>query len=361
MRKFPLRKRIAFILVADLAALGTIALLGEVVCRLFSPQTDYQAVSDENDSLLRFADDLYLGFQLRADVADHNSAGFRGRHYTPTKPDSVWRIVALGDSVTYGLGVEASESFPGVLETKLNETPGESVEVLNFGVPGYNTFQSCTLLETRAIRYEPDLVVLTFTPDDVETSPVVINVDGQMCLFRNQLEGFGLFNNSVHWAVFRRSHFYRLLYKGAALASRPSGTDFNDVYVQPEVAWANVRRLHALCRREKTAFLLVLSPWLRPHFRPADDADPDELEAPEMLLDLEVMQRYEQAFDEIRRFARQDDVEFLDLGPLYKEHAGKMKLMPMDHEHLGLLGNRLVAETLCGKVLSMRDAGEVHP
>ena len=361
MRKFPLRKRIAFILVANLAALGAIALIGEVVCRLFSPQADYQAVSDADDSLLRFADDLYLGFQLRADVADHNSAGFRGRHYNQTKPDSVWRIVAIGDSVTYGLGVEASEAFPGLLEARLNQTADESVEVLNFGPPGYNTFQASTLLQTRAIQYEPDLVVLTFTPDDVETSPVIIDVDGQMCLFRNQLEGVGLFNNSVHWAVFRRSHFYRLLYKGATLASRPSGTDFNDVYVQPEVAWENVRRVDALCRREQTAFLLVLSPWLRPHFRPADDANPDDLEAPEMLLDLEVMQRYEQAFDEIRRFARQSDVDFLDLGPLYEEQGGKMKLMPMDHEHLGPLGNRLVAEALCEKVLSMRDAGEVRP
>jgi len=233
--------------------------------------------------------------------------------------------------------------------------------VLNFGTPGYSTFQSYTLLQTRAMRYEPDLVVLTFAPDDVETSPVVINVDGRMCLFRNQLEGVGLLNNSVHWAVFRRSHFYRLLYRGAVLARTPSKARFNDVYVHPEVAWQNVRRFDALCRSEQTAFLLVLSPWLRPHFRPDKDADPRACEAPEMLLDADVMQRYDQALDEIRRFARESNVEFLDLGPLYEEHAGKMKLRPIDHEHLGPEGHRLVAEALCKKVLSMRSADNVRP
>jgi len=50
--------------------------------------------------------------------------------------------------------------------------PDKLLEVLNFGVGGYGTAQEYVLLEAKAIRYQPDLVLLQFSPGDVmDNSP----------------------------------------------------------------------------------------------------------------------------------------------------------------------------------------------
>ena len=49
-----------------------------------------------------------------------NSDGFRDKNYSIEKPNGVFRIVAIGDSLTFGFGVESEESYPKVLEKNLN-------------------------------------------------------------------------------------------------------------------------------------------------------------------------------------------------------------------------------------------------
>ena len=45
-----------------------------------------------------------------------NADGFRDRIRSRPKPDGVFRILALGDSVTFGYGVEEDETYPMRLE-----------------------------------------------------------------------------------------------------------------------------------------------------------------------------------------------------------------------------------------------------
>jgi lysophospholipase L1-like esterase len=346
-RKLSLRKRIAFIALANLLAIGLLAAGGEIACRLFAPQVSYGTLPDWMLKMLRFSDDMYLGWELRPGVLDHNSAGLRGREIPKQKPEGVWRIAMIGDSVTYGLGVDAAQAFPSLLESKLNAAGMGAVEVLNCGVPGYNPFQEYTLLKNRILGFDPDLVVMTFTPDDVETTPVILNVGGSMCLFRNHFEGTRLLNNSLHWSLFRRSHLYRFLYKEAALAFAAPEGRFEVGNLRPQVEWQTVRRTADLCAEKHTALLLVLSPWLLPYCPPAEGT---QLQLP----DPEEFHRYQQAFDQIRQLARQSHLEYLDLGPLYEQYAGKLKLQPLDHEHLNPLGHRLVAQRLFERLRSMR-------
>ena len=345
-RRLSLAKRLAFLVVADLLALGLIAVVAEVTLRLASPQTRYDSLPGWIMNMLEFSDDIYLGWQLRAGQLDHNAAGYRGPERPAAKPPGVWRILALGDSVTYGMDVKAGEAFAGQLEAKLNAAGAGPAEVLNFGVPGYNSFQEYELLKTRGLALDPDLVVMTFTADDVETSPVIINVGGEYSLFRNQFEGIGALNNLVHWAVFRHSHLYRFLYKYAALAVAAKGARFDDVYVHPRSQWKNVLLVADLCRQRRIGFLLVLSPWLLPHYQ-APAGDPDAM-------DVREFHRYQEAMDEIRRFAREDRIDVLDLGPLYEKYTGKLKNRPCDHMHPNPLGHRLIAEQLVEKLLPMR-------
>ncbi len=351
-RKLSLWKRILFVVVADVAVLLILAIIGEFVCRMMASENAFNVISRDDMTLSQFSDDAYLGWELRPNQYDHNSHGFRGRETTVDKPRGLRRIAVVGDSVTYGLGLKAEESYPSLLEEQLTASGGGPLEVLNFGVPGYSSFQGYTLLKKRVLRFQPDLVIMTFSPDDVETSPVVINIDGQMCLFRNQLEGVGLLNNSLHWWTFQHSYLYRYLYKCAVLAFATGSKGFDEVYVQPAVQWENVRRAASLCAEEDIEFLLVLSPFLYPHYRPAADVPPESIDGAEMLIAKEDVDRYRRASDEIREFARRDGIELVDLGPLYKQHGAAMKLMPIDHEHLSPHGCRLVAETVAERIQS---------
>lgn len=98
-----------------------------------------------------------------------NSHGFRDYEYSVEKPRNTTRIICLGDSYSFGHGVNINETYAKVLERKLNaEKSSESTryEVHNFGMPGYNTLQEIELLKTRALRFEPDIVTIYINGDD---------------------------------------------------------------------------------------------------------------------------------------------------------------------------------------------------
>jgi lysophospholipase L1-like esterase len=96
-----------------------------------------------------------------------NSHGMRDREFDLEKPPGVFRIIALGDSWTAGLGVHAPETWPKRLEAILNEEWGP-VEVLNTGVSGYETYNEARYYERDLTKFEHDLVVVgTYPVNDV--------------------------------------------------------------------------------------------------------------------------------------------------------------------------------------------------
>jgi GDSL-like Lipase/Acylhydrolase family len=111
------------------------------------------------------------GYELSPGQGDVNSEGFRDHEYQLTKPEHTFRIVAVGDSFTFGAGVKPEETYSKRLEAMLNEQfGGKSMrfEVLNTGVPGYNTHQELIHLQELGLRFEPDLIVVGFTMSDAE-------------------------------------------------------------------------------------------------------------------------------------------------------------------------------------------------
>jgi hypothetical protein len=91
-----------------------------------------------------------------------NSQGIRAdREIPPEPPPGVRRIVGVGDSFVFGHGVELEESFLALLEEML---PG--TETVNLGVQGHGTDQHLLMLESRGLRFQPDLVLLgLYTPE----------------------------------------------------------------------------------------------------------------------------------------------------------------------------------------------------
>ena len=97
-----------------------------------------------------------------------NTMGWRGPGFQPEKPAGSFRIVALGDSFTFGAGVREEDLFLAHLQAALDRRTPPRYEVINLGVMGFNAAHEAALLEHYAIGLDPDLVLIFFVLNDAE-------------------------------------------------------------------------------------------------------------------------------------------------------------------------------------------------
>jgi acyl-CoA thioesterase-1 len=79
-------------------------------------------------------------------------------------PDSRPVILAFGDSITAGFGVDATHSYPAQLQKEL-DAKGYAYRVVNQGVSGNSTIGGLGRL-TRALTLQPHIVILQFGGND---------------------------------------------------------------------------------------------------------------------------------------------------------------------------------------------------
>lgn len=103
-----------------------------------------------------------------------NALGFRDwREYALEKKPGTFRILVLGDSVTFGHGALSDTTYPYLLEQRLKQwRPDINWEVWNLGVPGYNTTQELKYLQRVGPSYRPDLVIVGFYENDLSDNEV---------------------------------------------------------------------------------------------------------------------------------------------------------------------------------------------
>ncbi len=110
------------------------------------------------------------GYAWKAQVKI-NSYGFRDKEYSINKDVKTYRIITLGDSVTFGNFLSIEDTFSDQLEVLANEA-GKNFVVLNLGLGGYDTLQEVATLEHIGIQFQPDLVVVNYVINDMgSTSP----------------------------------------------------------------------------------------------------------------------------------------------------------------------------------------------
>ena len=104
----------------------------------------------------------------------HNSLGYRNDEFSLEKPSGVYRIVALGGSSTYDVSIkDNAATFTAQLERLLKEEYGyQDVQVINGGVPGYNSWEILVNLEFRVLDLDPDLVIIYENTNDVHARMV---------------------------------------------------------------------------------------------------------------------------------------------------------------------------------------------
>ncbi len=89
-----------------------------------------------------------------------NADGFVGPALEADGPD-LWRIVAVGDSCTYG-SADDIDTYPAMLDALLaeRERPGLRYEVVNAGISGLNSDLALRRLRSKVLPLEPDLVTI---------------------------------------------------------------------------------------------------------------------------------------------------------------------------------------------------------
>lgn len=101
-----------------------------------------------------------------------NSQGCRGADYPDTAASGTWRILALGDGNTFGVGVHERDTYAARLQANLNSAGSTAAsvasrfEVINCGAMGYATENELQFFRQIAPRYAPNLVLLSVSPDD---------------------------------------------------------------------------------------------------------------------------------------------------------------------------------------------------
>ncbi len=89
-----------------------------------------------------------------------NSRGFRGPEIKEKK-SGIKRIVCLGSSTTYGEGLIFADTYPAILQHKLDQAVGSGkYEVINAGQPGLNLAQILSLLKQEILSLQPDMIIL---------------------------------------------------------------------------------------------------------------------------------------------------------------------------------------------------------
>lgn len=111
-----------------------------------------------------------LGYELNPDHPEINSYGLKGPELIITKPKNVYRMVALGDSVTFGCCVSpALNGYPEILaQALLPPTTHTELEVVNAGIVGYNTIQEAELFTEKIEPLSPDFLIIQITLNDFE-------------------------------------------------------------------------------------------------------------------------------------------------------------------------------------------------
>ena len=252
-----------------------------------------------------------------------NLLGIRSLHTGP-KPQGVVRIVALGDSFTWGYYVAKTEdTWPYVLERRLT-SEGKRVEVINLGRNGASTKEEATLLTELGWLFNPDFVLVQYTLNDPITGP-----------YRAYFRTYAL----VPWVndyLTRHSYFFSFLHaQWEAVQWRfryPDGE--NGLYRDDFTGWLEARAalqgIADSARSRGVPVMLVVFPQFAPGR--LDSAG----------------YRFHLAHDSVRAAGAAAGLEVLDLAPVFwrlGRDGPSWWSVPHD-QHPGIEGHRLAGETV---------------
>ena len=178
-KQLPVYKKVIFTIIFFSIIFITIEGIGFFYKMKFSPAVqkfkvpmlaDKKFIEDDTELFWRFKPSIKINSVWSApDLININSAGFRSNYeYNEKKGSGIFRIACIGNSITFGYRRKLNETFTYILEEQLNKSDKKDYkyEVYNFGVPGYTSYQGLIILKRYVLKYQPDVVVISFGIND---------------------------------------------------------------------------------------------------------------------------------------------------------------------------------------------------
>jgi len=277
------------------------------------------------------------GDRVRSPLIHLNADGIRDSDRLKGDADRL-AILAVGDSYTFGWGVEESEGFVDVLEGRL----GSPVRVVNAGVPAYGVFQMVAAARRLLPVVRPQIVLLTIVTGDVHRQPIADTARRDRVLW----------DYGVSAAADRGGRFLGLVYRGArrlygravgesgmlpTLVEVANADDFRRWWLEDE---QRLRVLARECRGEGSRLAILAWPSWREGDRKSVLSDYDRI-----------------VVEGVRRLADEEGViPLLDLGERLYEHPIGELTIPID-DHPSPLAHRIAGSYLAeelGPYVAMR-------
>lgn len=170
-RRLSRRKRLVFAVLALGLALLLPLLAAELLLRLFRPQPLTGIMFSVDPEFGSWNRPGLRGKEYQSEQGgafyrvSTDRQGYRGRRGggPGPKPEGLRRVLVLGDSFTFGVGVGDAETYPAGAGDAL----GEGWQVLNAGCPGWGTENMLAFWRARGEALAPDCVVLAFFHNDL--------------------------------------------------------------------------------------------------------------------------------------------------------------------------------------------------
>jgi lysophospholipase L1-like esterase len=269
-----------------------------------------------------------------------NTYGFRGPEWAVPKPPGIFRVMVLGDSLSFGNLVAYEDTFAARLQQALRARR-QGADVILAAAGGWDTAQELAFLEQEGFVYDPDVVVLGFFHNDYRlpadsARPPLLMAEGRVDERPSSLRWvpyrfvYGLKRSAL--VAFLRTRLANVLSGGTG----SEGPNFFHALLENQVALEHEERItavheqlvrmNALCAARGVRLLVA-------HVPP---------------INLFWHARGSRAYvANLHRFCRERGVEFLDLSDRFwaEKNTDALYLYPWDH-HLSPRGHAAVAEEL---------------
>ena len=183
-----------------------------------------------------------------------NWQGLRDRDRFEKTP-GVKRVLVMGDSYTWGYAVAEDEAFPQTAERMLKERGYPDIEVVNGGIPDYNSRQERQLLERLMPIYRPDAVFLAYVVNDAEPSTAMPTPPEET--YRHANSWFlAELEDVANRRVFKSDVFRSM--------KETAGGNYLDGFAQGSLKWRDskqaIREMRDMCAAARIPFAVLILP-----------------------------------------------------------------------------------------------------
>lgn len=317
----PMTRNVTFGILSILIGLTIGLFLVEIILNIILPENIFYRINIESTGgNYKLVDNPNLIYVPVPDTGSFNSYGHRGKAF-PLAKGRKPRIVAMGDSVTEGLGVEVGQRFTDILENSLHSQK----DIINLAVCGYSFLQEFEYFKLVGGKFSPDNLLWFITYNDMRLH------SGEIYSFNQKLKDA---RNSAFYETYYHSrmgltrflmHFnsYKFIKYAFSLTSQRIFNN-NEEKIGLNEADSLLKQLNALAKEQKFQLSFILLPANT--------------------------KLYASEINDFKHLIKRNNIHCLDLRELLKSYANQTPLenyfLEKDSCHYSIEGNKAIADLL---------------